>query len=182
MRLMSRLEYIHSTRNPTKPAAVGGVRPFVGFQSCIISVWEHDGTNLRTTVLVLIGFAEVHTAGSITQISGCHDPFETESSRTKNIFSRRMNPSPIFHFLGVDSPMIYGSCYGSVLSNARNARVLSWRTYSHRVQVGLELSRNQVCESAAFYWVALFVIAGCGDLISQSMSGNQSWGKHSYLV
>ena len=78
---------------------------------------KRGGTNLHPITLVLVKFAVVYTAGSTTQISGCHDPFETESSLTKNIFSRRMNPSPIFHFLGVDSPTVYGSCCGSRLSN-----------------------------------------------------------------
>jgi len=68
-----------------------------------------------------IGFVGVRIVGSITQISGCQDLFDTESNRAKNILSRGINPSPIFHFLGADPLMVYGSRYGSVLSSGRRA-------------------------------------------------------------
>lgn len=59
---------------------------------------------------------------------------------------------------------------------------LSWWTYSHRVQVGLELLCNQVHEFAAIYRVARFGVAGRGNLISQSMRDDHSSYKHAYLV
>jgi len=85
---------------------------------CIHICLRNRGKLVYTQSRSYLSFVDVYIVGSITQISGCQEPFETESSRTKNIFSRRMNPSPIFHFLGVDSPMVYGSCCGPVLSNA----------------------------------------------------------------
>ena len=58
----------------------------------------------------------LYIVGSKTKISGCQDPLETDSSRTRNIFSRRMNPSPIFH--GVDP---HDPCCDSVLSKTIRA-------------------------------------------------------------
>jgi len=116
----------------------------------------------------------------MTHISGCHDPFETESSRTKNIFSRRMNPSPIFHRRG--SLVEYGFCCGSALSNTEQGDFLMANTYSHRVEVGFELPRNQVRKSAAFDWVAALVKTRRGDLISRSMRDDYNRDKYSYLV
>ena len=46
----------------------------------------------------------------MTQTSGCQDPLETESSRTKNILSRCMNPSPVLRCSGVDPPTEDGLC------------------------------------------------------------------------
>jgi len=89
---------------------------------------KNGGTNLHVVTRM-----EVYIVGSMTQISGCQDPFETESSRTRNIFSRRMNPSPIFHRLGLGSPTGYGLCCGSVLSNTRRADFVNANTYGHRV-------------------------------------------------
>ena len=88
---------------------------------CIHICLRNRGKLVYTQSRSYLSFVDVYIVGSITQISGCQDPFETESSRTKNIFSRRMNPSPIFHFLGVDSPTVYGSCCGSSLSNTKCA-------------------------------------------------------------
>ena len=70
--------------------------------------------------LFVSGPRKSHTVGSTTQISGCQDPLETDSSRTKNILSRCMNPSPIFHCSGVNWSMVCDLC-GLVLSNPRRA-------------------------------------------------------------
>ena len=52
--------------------------------------------------------------GSTTQISGCQDPLDTDSSRAKNMLSNCMSPSPIFH--GADP---YGPPYDSILSDTK---------------------------------------------------------------
>jgi len=68
-----------------------------------------DGAGVRPV-------SKFYIVGSMIQISGWKDPFETDSSLTKNIWSRRMNPSPIFHRLSVDTSMAYDIC-SSVLDN-----------------------------------------------------------------
>jgi len=59
-------------------------------------------------------------AGSMTQISGCRVPSRLESGRIKNIFSRCMKPSPIFHRSGANVSM---GCdfWGSDLSKTGHA-------------------------------------------------------------
>ena len=59
-------------------------------------------------------------AGSRTQISGCQDALETELRRTRDIFSRCMNPWPILQRSEVDASIGCDTCR-SVLSNAGHA-------------------------------------------------------------
>jgi len=59
-------------------------------------------------------------AGSRTQISGRQDALETGLRRTRDIFSRHMNPWPILQRSEVDAS-IGRDTWGSVLSNAGHA-------------------------------------------------------------
>ena len=56
-----------------------------------------------------------HVKESTTQISGWNEPLETDTRRTKNIFSRYMNPSPIFQRLSADPSIGYP--WDSVMSD-----------------------------------------------------------------
>ena len=74
-------------RNPQKHAAAGRAWGFVGFQICACICQSNQVIHRNFQ----------YDVGPATQISGCQEPLETDSSRTKNILSRCMNPSLIFH-------------------------------------------------------------------------------------
>jgi hypothetical protein len=61
---------------------------------------------------------------------------------------------------------------GSLLSNAKSTISPATRTYSHRVQVLLELLRNLVCELATRDRATSPGPVPCRNLLSQLMRGN----------
>ena len=69
------------------------------------------------------------------------------------------------------------------VSNAESTIFTTTRTYSHQVQVILELPSNVVCQRAAFYRVTILVTMLGGDLPSQSVGDNAigtidpTWGE-----
>ena len=168
-----------STGNPQNHAACWTCISLLGSQKCIRVFLGNARSNEYNEVRIwsVTGF---YIVGSTTHSSAWIEPRDTDSSRTINILSRCMKPSPISHRLSVDPSMECELC-GSILDNSRNSTTT--RAYGHQVQVLLELPCDLVCERTARSWITSLGPVRCRNLLSRSACENTAgadiptWGE-----